>query len=57
MSANPCSLGKRHKWEFVRNVTSSAITFRVVGSFARISKKGLYKCACGATKHGDARVQ
>ena len=43
-----CTVGKRHKWEFVRNVSEASF-----GCFhASFSLKGLYKCACGATKHG-----
>ncbi len=44
----PCSLAKRHRWIFLRNVTTSHQNGRTV-SFHR---KGLYRCECGARKHG-----
>ena len=48
-----CSLGKRHSWTFVRNVIIS----RINGRFGSISTRGLYRCTCGANKHGTAGVQ
>lgn len=44
----PCKLGKRHKWEFAHNRITQSGGPRTV----RISKRGVYRCACGATKIG-----
>lgn len=44
----PCTLGKRHTWTFVRNVVTSHLSGRV----GRITKRGLYRCECGAAKYG-----
>lgn len=43
-----CTVGKRHKWEFVRNVHEAGFGC----GRAYFSLKGLYKCKCGATKYG-----
>lgn len=43
-----CTLGNRHKWQFVKNMQ---ITTQTINT-ATFSLKGLYKCACGATKYG-----
>lgn len=48
----PCTLGKRHKWVFALN--------RIVQSGGpstiRISKRGVYRCECGAQKFGEPAV-
>lgn len=44
-----CTLGKRHKWAFVRNV----ITQYQNGRTVRISERGAYRCECGAFKYGE----
>lgn len=49
MATQPCSLGKRHKWEFVKNVVLTTHGIRT----ASISQRGLYRCECGARKHGQ----
>ncbi len=49
MSTQPCSVGKRHKWEFVKNVILTTHGIRT----ASISQRGLYRCECGARKHGQ----
>ncbi len=43
-----CTLGNRHKWEFIKNIQLHTYS----KSSASICLKGLYKCGCGATKHG-----
>lgn len=45
----PCTLGKRHKWEFVRN---RVVTYKNARSTV-LSMRGLYRCACGETKLGN----
>jgi hypothetical protein len=46
-----CTLGKRHTWTFSHNV----IIQQQNGRSIRISKRGLYNCACGATNKGGAQ--
>lgn len=41
-----CTLGPKHKWTFVKNVT---IENRKV-AWVQFSLRGRYKCACGETK-------
>lgn len=45
-----CTLGKRHKWAFVKNITVMTKN----GNTARISQRGAYRCECGATKNGES---
>lgn len=44
----PCSIGPRHAWMWVKNVTNSQIG----GRSASFTLRGLYRCACGAKKIG-----
>ena len=44
----PCTLGPRHKWVWVKNVTS----YQVGSQRATFSLHGLYRCECGAKKTG-----
>lgn len=46
----PCTIGKRHKWVFVRN----QIRTTYMGSSVRLSKVGIYRCECGQCKAGAA---
>jgi hypothetical protein len=48
----PCTLGKRHKWEFVHNQITETHGLTTV----RISKRGVYRCACGVHKFGNPAV-
>lgn len=53
MAIIQCTLGRRHQWQFVRNITivqQRSNAREAVGTF---SLKGLYKCACSAKKHGQ----
>lgn len=45
----PCTLGSRHKWQLLRKIISTTIN----GSRGTISKRGQYRCECGATKLGE----
>lgn len=45
----PCTLGLRHKWDWIKNITVSSYAG---GSVLRLSSKGRYACQCGATKIG-----
>lgn len=51
----PCTLGKRHKWEFVKSVTSRKVRVSAQGTAVRLSLRGLYQCQCGEKKLGDPR--
>lgn len=51
MQTKPCTLGKRHKWNFKNNRIVQTHSSHTV----RISNRGLYECACGAKKIGDYR--
>lgn len=45
----PCTVGNRHKWVFLANRM-----VRREGLYtASLSKKGVYKCECGAKKYGE----
>lgn len=46
-----CTIGKRHKWDFVKNVTLERRSFNSI----QISKRGLYKCECGAEKYDEMK--
>ncbi|WP_336939196.1 hypothetical protein [Acinetobacter modestus] len=43
-----CTVGSRHKWNYIKNVQTQSINGRSV----RISLKGLYQCECGQKKYG-----
>jgi hypothetical protein len=49
----PCTIGKRHKWVFVRNVTRKYQNGRTV----QLTLKGGYRCECGATKYGQPGIE
>ena len=50
-----CTLGPRHKWAFVKNVQVRRETMSLTSHQVHLSQKGVYKCECGAKKHGDIR--
>lgn len=50
-----CTIGVRHKWEFVKNVNVRRETMSFTSHNVHISQKGVYKCKCGAKKYGDIR--
>lgn len=52
MKPRTCTLGKRHKWQFVRNVKFAQVSMQSTS----LSIRGLYKCACGETKHGNPEI-
>lgn len=47
-----CTLGAKHKWEFVKNVTFISQSCGPSGTKAHIRFRGKYKCACGEVKYG-----
>jgi hypothetical protein len=48
----PCTNGPKHKWQWVKNVTSATATINSHGTTMRMSLRGLYKCECGAERTG-----
>lgn len=48
MTSKPCTLGKRHKWVWFKNVETRSMTTHSI----RIARKSKYRCECGATKIG-----
>lgn len=48
----PCTLGPKHKWQWVKNVTIRNVTISSRGTSVRISLRGLYQCECGADRIG-----
>lgn len=53
--AAKCTLAARHKWEWVKDVTNMTATITEKGARRTISRRGVYKCACGAERQGAAR--
>ena len=54
MSITPCPMAPRHKWDWIKNVNIVSMRIGSTGrSSASFSLKGLYKCQCGAKKHGQ----
>ena len=49
----PCPLGKRHKWNFRKNVIRKTINYSTI----TLSSVGLYQCECGARKYGEYRYE
>ncbi|WP_284213903.1 hypothetical protein [Comamonas jiangduensis] len=45
-----CTVGARHKWQFVKNTTNAQAGGRGIGFAVR----GVYRCKCGQKKLGDA---
>ena len=43
-----CTIGPRHKWLFVKNVTLRSQTSNTIN----FSSRGKYNCNCGAVKYG-----
>jgi len=53
---DPCpndTVKGKHKWAFVKNGTLTRASFGAGGSSMRITLKGFYKCACGASRVGQ----
>lgn len=53
----PCTLGKKHKWEFVKNTTHTTTDYGPAGTRIHIRYKGIYKCACGQRKLGQTQYE
>ena len=54
--AEPCVLtGKRHKYEWLRDVTIRNERHGPNGSSVRLSARAEYKCACGKVRLGASK--
>jgi hypothetical protein len=49
----PCTLGKRHKWVWQKNVTLQQVFNASSGQHVRLYMKGLYRCECKQLKYGE----
>ena len=47
-----CTIGPKHKWQWVKNVTINKLTIGPRGSSMHVSLRGIYKCECGADRIG-----
>lgn len=47
----PCAEGKKHSWKWIKDVTLTRQTVQCTS----IHRRGVFKCACGAIKQGQAR--
>lgn len=43
----------KHKWAWEKDITHTAMGKRP--GYVNLSRKGVYRCACGETKYGMAR--
>ena len=51
-----CTVGTKHKWEWIKDRTVKSGSFGASGATICIARKGVFKCACGEAKYGDART-
>lgn len=54
MTVKKCTLNPKHKWTWVKDKTVQSGSFGTSGCTIRTSRKGVYKCECGALKYGHA---
>lgn len=54
MKTKPCTLGPRHKWTWIKNVSVGSLVHTPRGTHGQFTLKGLYRCQCGHKKHGQA---
>lgn len=50
-----CTLAPKHKWEWVKDVTLRNVSMGASGTKILLSRRGVFQCACGGTRHGIAR--
>jgi hypothetical protein len=55
MATIKCTKGARHKWDWVQDRTFKSGSFGPSGARMHLSRKGIYKCECGALKYGEPR--
>lgn len=54
-AAKPCTLGAKHKWTHVRDVTIRDIKMGPSGTRVKLSARGEYTCECGAKRLGQSK--
>lgn len=54
-TAKPCTLGPKHKWTHVRDITIKNISMGPRGTTVRMSARGEYKCECGGKRIGTSK--
>jgi hypothetical protein len=52
-----CTIGKTHKWVWVKNTTTQKVQFGLRGNRAALSRKGIYACDCGEVKYGAVQTE
>jgi hypothetical protein len=55
MKTKPCTLGPKHKWTHVRDVTLKNVSIGPGGTRIKFSARGEYKCECGASRYGQSK--
>lgn len=55
-TAKKCTNGPRHKWEWLKDVTNVSVTVDSRGTRKKLSRRGIFKCECGACKEGQPRT-
>lgn len=56
MSApSKCTISPKHKWEWVKDITIKATSIRATRTTVKFSRRGVFKCACDASRNGAAR--
>ena len=53
MSIKPCTIGPRHRWEWIKNISVGSLVHTRRGTLGKFTLKGLYKCQCGHKKYGQ----
>lgn len=48
-----CTLGPKHKWTWLKNITNGTFRHTANGSFGRFTLKGVYTCACEEVRIGQ----
>ena len=54
-AAVKCTLAAKHKWNWIKDVTNMTAIITHKGSTRKLSRRGVYQCACGAERQGTAR--
>lgn len=54
-AAVKCTLAAKHKWNWIKDVTNMTATITNKGTTRKLSRRGIYQCACGAERQGTAR--
>lgn len=55
MTAPKCTMNPKHKWEWAGDRTLVDVKMTARGTTRHMRRVGVFKCACGAIRHGMAR--